>query len=432
MPGSTIGNIVRMLCGCYVVPLAYLELRGFMTNTVPINVYRGVGRLEDIYLLERMMDMAARQVGVDRVEIRRRNLVPKASMPYTTPLGSTYDCGDFERNLETALKHADWAGFARRREDSKRRGLLRGIGITCILEGSGGTAMEYAAAEARADGTVVIGTGAQSQGQGHQTTFAQVAAETLQIPFDQVVVIAGDTDRVADGVGTFASRSMIKAGGAAVDAIRALIVKGRERASERLETAVEDIAYANGRFLVAGTDRGVTLAELAADGPLAADVHHVNDLTAYPNGTHICEIEIDPETGAFALVSYVAVDDVGRAVNPMIVDGQTMGAVAQGLGQAMFEHCVYDPETGQLLTGSLMDYQLPRADEIPSFVCVLDDIPSPTNVLGVKGAGEAGTVAGPCASIGAVLDALAPLGVTHIDMPATPGRIWQAIRAARQ
>jgi carbon-monoxide dehydrogenase large subunit len=292
-------------------------------------------------------------------------------------------------------------------------------------------ANEYAAVEAKPDGTVVVGTGAQSQGQGHETTFAQLASEELDVPFASVRVISGDTDTVVDGIGTFASRSMIKAGGATVEAIRALIAKGRARAGDRLEATVADIVYAGGRFVIAGTDRSVGLAELAAEAPLAADSHHRNELVAWPNGCHVCEVEVDPETGAVTLVRYVAVDDVGRAVNPMIVDGQTMGAVAQGLGQALFEHCVYDRNSGQLMSGSLMDYALPRADDLPPLETWLDDIPTETNALGVKGAGEAGTVAAPCAAIGAVLDALGPLGVTHIDMPATPARVWAAINGAR-
>jgi carbon-monoxide dehydrogenase large subunit len=430
-PASTVGNVIRMLCGAYAIPAAHLDFQGFVTNTVPINVYRGVGRLEDIYVLERLLDRAAPLIGIDRAEIRRRNVVPPTAMPWTTPTGQVYDCGDFPRLLEAALGHADWSGFAARRAEAARRGRLRGIGVTYIIEGAGGMANEYAAVEAKPDGTVVVGTGAQSQGQGHETTFAQLASEELDVPFASVRVISGDTDTVVDGIGTFASRSMIKAGGATVEAIRALIAKGRARAGDRLEATVADIVYAGGRFVIAGTDRSVGLAELAAEAPLAADSHHRNELVAWPNGCHVCEVEVDPETGAVTLVRYVAVDDVGRAVNPMIVDGQTMGAVAQGLGQALFEHCVYDRNSGQLMSGSLMDYALPRADDLPPLETWLDDIPTETNALGVKGAGEAGTVAAPCAAIGAVLDALGPLGVTHIDMPATPARVWAAINGAR-
>jgi carbon-monoxide dehydrogenase large subunit len=430
-PASTVGNVVRMLCGAYAIPAAHLDFKGFVTNTAPINVYRGVGRLEDIYVLERLLDRAAARIGIDRAEIRRRNVVPPSAMPWKTATGQTYDCGDFPRLLETALRHADWSGFAARRAEAAGRGRLRGIGVTYVIEGAGGMANEYAAVEAKPDGTVVVGTGAQSQGQGHETTFAQLVSQEMEVPFASVRVISGDTDAVADGIGTFASRSMIKAGGATVEAIRALIAKGRARASDRHEAAVADISYSAGRFVIAGTDRGVGLGDLAAEAPLAADAHHRNELVAWPNGCHVCEVEIDPETGLVSLVRYVAIDDVGRAVNPMIVDGQTMGAVAQGLGQALFEHCVYDRGSGQLLSGSFMDYALPRADDLPAIETWLDDIPTETNALGVKGAGEAGTVAAPCAAIGAVLDALAPLGVTHIDMPATPARVWAAINGAR-
>jgi carbon-monoxide dehydrogenase large subunit len=252
----------------------------------------------------------------------------------------------------------------------------------------------------------------------------------MDVPFDKVRIIAGDTDKVAQGWGTFASRSMIKAGGAAFEALQLLIAEGRSRASAHLEASIEDIVYARGRFVVAGTDRGVRLDELAAIQPLSADKLHRNENVAWPNGCHICEVEVDPETGQSILARYVAVDDVGRAVNPMIVHGQTMGAVTQGLGQALFENCVYDRASGQLLSGSLMDYSLPRAADLPSIETWLDDTPTRTNALGVKGAGEAGTVAAPCAAISAVLDALAPLGVTHLDMPATPARVWQAIQDA--
>lgn len=431
-PASTVGNIIRMLCGAYAIPAARLDFKGYVTHTVPINVYRGVGRLEDLYMVERLLDAAAEKLGLDRAEIRRRNLIGPSAMPWTTATGMVYDCGDFPRLFEAALGYADWAGFAMRRAQAAARGRLRGIGVAYIIEGAGGMAEEYAAVEAKSDGTVVVGTGAQSQGQGHETTFAQVVAEAMEVPFDRVRVIHGDTDKVAHGIGTFASRSMIKAGGASVEAVRALLAKGRARARDRLEASIEDIIYTGGRFIVAGTDRSVGIDALAADGPLAADSHHRNELVAWPNGAHVCEVEIDPETGRIAIMRYVAVDDVGRAVNPMIVDGQTMGAVAQGLGQALFERCVYDRETGQLLSGSFMDYTMPRADDLPAFETWLDDIPTETNALGVKGAGEAGTVAAPCAAISAVLDALKPLGVTHIDMPATPARVWEAINAARK
>jgi carbon-monoxide dehydrogenase large subunit len=431
-PSSTVGNVVRMLCGAYAIQAAWLDFKGFVTNTVPINVYRGVGRLEDIYVLERLLDLAAPLIGIDRAEIRRRNLVTPSQMPWTTPTGQIYDCGDFPRLMEAALDHADWAGFAARREEASRRGRLRGIGVTYILEGAGGMAEEYAAVEAMADGTIVLGTGAQSQGQGHETTFAQLAAQELDVPFQSVRVVSGDTDVVADGVGTFASRSMIKAGGATVDAIAAMIAKGKARAADRLEAALADIVYEGGQFRVVGTDRCVDLAELAEDSPLAAGVRHHNDLVAWPNGCHVCEVEIDPDTGWVTIVRYVAVDDVGRAVNPMIVDGQTIGGVVQGLGQALLERCVYDPQTGQLLSGSFMDYALPRAGDLPFIETWLDNVPTETNAMGAKGAGEAGTVAAPCAAINAVLDALAPLGVTHIDMPAVPQQVWAAIEGARR
>ena len=429
-PNSTVGNIIRMLVGAYAVPEAYLDFKGYVTNTIPINVYRGVGRFEDIYVVERLMDSAALRFGLDRAEIRRRNLVKPSAMPFTTPTGGICDCGDFPRLMESALRYAGWAGFPARKAEAAKRGRLRGIGVVYTIEGAGGIAQEYAIAEAKPDGTIVVGIGSQSQGQGHETTFAQLASETLDVPFDKVRIIAGDTDRIAHGVGTFASRSMVRAGSAAFEAMQLLIAEGRSRASAHLEAAVEDIVYSAGRFVVAGTDRSVGLDELAAVQPLSAEKLHRNEHVTWPNGCHVCEVEIDPETGQSVLVRYVAVDDVGRAVNPMIVHGQTMGAVAQGLGQALFEHCIYERGSGQLLSGSLMDYSLPRAEDLPDIETWLDDTPTRTNALGVKGAGEAGTVAAPCAAISAVLDALAPLGVTHLDMPATPARVWQAIQEA--
>jgi len=429
-PNSTVGNIIRMLVGAYAVPEAYLDFKGYLTNTIPINVYRGVGRFEDIYVVERLLDRAALRFGLDRAEIRRRNLVKPSAMPFTTPTGGICDCGDFPRLMESALRYAGWAGFPVRKAEAAKRRRLRGIGVVYTIEGAGGIAQEYAIAEAKPDGTIVVGIGSQSQGQGHETTFAQLASETLDVPFDKVRIIAGDTDRIAHGVGTFASRSMVRAGSAAFEAMQLLIAEGRSRASAHLEAAVEDIVYSAGRFVVAGTDRSVGLDELAAVQPLSAEKLHRNEQVTWPNGCHVCEVEIDPETGQSVLVRYVAVDDVGRAVNPMIVHGQTMGAVAQGLGQALFEHCIYERGSGQLLSGSLMDYSLPRAEDLPDIETWLDDTPTRTNALGVKGAGEAGTVAAPCAAISAVLDALAPLGVTHLDMPATPARVWQAIQEA--
>ena len=431
-PNSTVGNVIRMLVGAYAITAAYLDFKGYLSNTVPINVYRGVGRFEDIYVVERLMDLAALRFGLDRAEIRRRNLVKPSAMPFTTPTGGICDCGDFPRLMESALHYADWAGFQARKAEAAKRGRLRGIGLVYTIEGAGGMAQEYAIAEAKPDGTIVVGIGSQSQGQGHETTFAQLVAETLDVPFDKIRIIAGDTDKIAQGWGTFASRSMIRAGCAAFDAMQLLIAEGRTRASAYLEASVEDIVYSGGRFVVAGTDRGVALDELAAMQPLSAEKLHRNENVAWPNGCHVCEVEIDPETGQSVPVRYVAVDDVGRAVNPMIVHGQTMGAVAQGVGQALFEHCVYEGGSGQLLSGSLMDYSLPRAEDLPNIETWLDDTPTRTNALGVKGAGEAGTVAAPCAAISAVLDALAPLGVTHMDMPATPARVWAAIEQARR
>jgi carbon-monoxide dehydrogenase large subunit len=430
-PSAVIGNLVRLLTGTYAIPAAHLAYRGFVSHTVPVNVYRGVGRTEANYLVERLVDAASRRLGLDRVELRRRNLIPRDAMPWTTPTSAVYDGGDFPATLEAALEAGDWAGFQARRSESEARGRLRGIGLATILEGAGGPAEEYAEARALPDGTVELATGAQSQGTSHETTLGQVAASLLGLPLASIRVVAGDTDRVAHGVGSFASRTMIRAGAATLEAARALIDKAIERAAERLEAAAADLVYRDGRFVVAGTDRGVALAELAAEAPLAAEARHRNEAVAYPNGTHLCELEIDPETGAWAILRYLAVEDVGRAVNPAVVHGQTAGGAAQGLGQVLAERCLFDAETGQPLAASLMEYALPRAADLPQFETHLADVPTLGNPLGVKGAGEAGIVAAPCAAMSALLDALAPLGIAHLDLPATPERIWQAIRAAK-
>jgi carbon-monoxide dehydrogenase large subunit len=440
IPISTLSNMERMISGLYAIPTIHLRVEGALTNTVPINVYRGVGRLECVYTVERLVERAARETGRDRVALRRANMV--RTFPYRTATGAVYDSGDYVARLDEALEVADVAGFAARRAESARRGRLRGLGIGPYLEGTGGVPQEFAEVRVLPQGVVEVPIGALSQGQGHETVFAQVVAERLGLPFDSVRIVMGDTDRVARGVGTFASRSMVRAGSAAVEASDGLIAAGITMAARLLEAAAGDIEYGDGAFRVVGTDRAIGLfdvARAAAAGRLPAELGttlgaarmHENPAFAFANGCEVCELEVDPETGSVQVVALAVVDDSGRSVNPMIVHGQMHGAVAQGIGQALSERCAYDPATGQLLSGSFLDYAIPRADELPSISVTSRDVPSPTNPLGVKGAGEGGTVGAPGAVIHAILDALAPLGVTHVDMPATPEAVWRAIQEAR-
>jgi carbon-monoxide dehydrogenase large subunit len=440
MPISIILNMERMISGLYAIPAIHLILEGVFTNTVPINVYRGVGRLECVYTVERLIERAARETGRDPAALRRANMV--RTFPYRTATGAVYDSGDYVARLDEAIERADLAGFPARRAEAARRGKLRGVGLGPYVEGTGGVPQEYAEVRVLPDGVVEVRMGSQSQGQGHETVFAQVVAERLGVPFESVRIVMGDTDRVAKGVGTFASRSMVRGGSAAVEASDAVVAAGRAMAAHLLEAAAVDVAYREGAFRVVGSDRSIGLfdvARAAAEGKLPAGlgatltaaIMHENPAFAFANGCTACELEVDPETGAVEIVAWTIVDDSGRSVNPMIVHGQMHGAVAQGIGQALTERCVYDPASGQLLSGSLLEYAIPRADDLPLISVTSRDVPSPTNPLGVKGAGEGGTVGAPGAVVHALLDALAPLGVTHIDMPATPARVWQAIQDAR-
>jgi len=440
MPISIILNMERMVSGLYAIPAIHLRLEGAFTNTVPINVYRGVGRLECVYTVERLIERAARETGRDPTALRRANMV--RTFPYRTATGAVYDSGDYVARLDEAIDLADVKGFATRRTESARRGKLRGLGLGPYVEGTGGVPQEFAEVRVLPTGVVEVPMGSQSQGQGHETVFAQVVAERLGVPFETVKIVMGDTDRVARGVGTFASRSMVRGGSAAVEASDAVVATGKRMAAHLLEAAAADIEYRDGAFRVVGTDRSIGLFDVAratADGKLptalgttlAGQKWHENPAFAFANGCEVCELEVDPETGAVQIIAMTMVDDSGRSVNPMIVHGQQHGAVAQGIGQALTERCVYDSATGQLLSGSFLDYAIPRADELPSISVTSRDVPSPTNPLGVKGAGEGGTVGAPGAVIHAILDALAPLGVTHLDMPATPERVWRAIQEAQ-
>ncbi|MBT4005777.1 MAG: xanthine dehydrogenase family protein molybdopterin-binding subunit [Rhodospirillales bacterium] len=425
-PYSVMRNLARMLPGTYRTPAVYMALKGVFTNTVPVSSYRGVGRMEAIFVMERLVDRAAKETGFDRIELRRKNLIRSHLMPYETPMGAVYDSGNYVSNMEKAMEAANWDGFPDRRETSARAGLLRGIGICNYIEGAGGGAGEYAAIEIDETGMAEVRAGCVDQGQGHQTSLSQIAADHLGIGVDQVVVAASDTDVIADGVGTNASRSMVRAGEALVVACGRLIDQGREAAALLLQANKEDVIYDHGRYLIG--DREIGLADIAKQSRFFAEYRSHADAVTFPNGCHVCEVEIDPETGALIVVAFTAVDDVGVAINPPIVDGQSQGAIAQGIGQGLMECSVVDPKTGQMLSGSYLDYAMPRANDLPSLKPIANNSPSPTNSMGVKGAGEGGTTGAPAAVINAVLDALSFHGVTDITMPATPYRIWAAIR----
>ena len=443
-----------LLAGLYKTPLIHCEVRAIFTNTVPVDAYRGAGRPEACYLLERLVEQAARETGIDKTEIRRRNFIAASEMPYQTPVALQYDSGDFARNMEDALKTTDYDGFAARRAGSQASGKLRGIGLATYIEACGiapsavagalgARAGLYEAAEIRVHptGSVSVFTGSHQHGQGHETTFAQLVADHLGVPMENVEIVHGDTDRIPFGMGTYGSRSLAVGGTAIVKAIEKVVDKGKRIAAHVLEAAVDDIEFADGTFKVAGTDREMSMGEVA----LAAYVPHnypIEELEpgldesafydpknfTFPNGCHVAEVEIDRETGEVELCSLSAVDDFGKIVNPMIVAGQVHGGLVQGVGQALMENCVYDDQ-GQLVTGSFNDYCLPRADDVPSFeVDTNEGAPCTHNPLGVKGCGEAGTIGASAAVVNAVIDALGSVGVHEIDMPASPHRIWQALQ----
>jgi carbon-monoxide dehydrogenase large subunit len=461
---STVGAAIpsaiytALLAGVYRTPAIHVEVTGAFTNTAPTDAYRGAGRPEACYVLERLADRAARELGIDRAEIRRRNLVPSEAMPYKTPIGPTYDCGDFPRMLAVALARADYAGFETRRALARERGRLRGIGIACFVESSGVAPSKLAgalgaragffeSAEIRVDSTggVQAFIGTHSHGQGHATTFAQILASRLGVPLARIRVVEGDTAAVPYGTGTFGSRSMAVGGSALHGAAAKIIEKGRRLAAHLLEAAEADVQFADGAFSVAGTDRRIAFADVARAANYAHNLPAglepgLNESSffdpanfAFSNGAHVCEVEIDPASGATGVVGYWVVDDVGTVVNPMVVEGQVHGGLAQGIGQALHERAAYDPDSGQLLSGSFLDYPIPRADDLPPFVTETDQSqPCTHNPLGAKGCGESGAIGAPAAVTSAVLDALAPLGVTDIDMPLTPERLWRAIRAAQR
>lgn len=445
-----------LLAGVYTTPAIYAEVKAVFTNSVPVDAYRGAGRPEATFLLERLVDICALEMGMDRVEIRRRNFIPASAFPYQTPVALQYDSGDYTATLDACLKATDWAGFEARRAEAKRRGKLRGIGISTYIEACGiapsavvgslgARAGLYEVANIRVNptGSITVFTGTHSHGQGHETTFAQLIADQFGVPMSQVEIVHGDTARIPFGMGTYGSRSIAVGGSAMVKAAEKIIAKGKRIAAHLLEASADDIEFKDGKFQVAGTDRAKTLAEVS----LAAYVPHnypIEELEpgleetafydpknfTYPGGCHICEVEIDPDTGVVEVVNFTAVDDVGRVINPMIVEGQIQGGVAQGIGQALLETCVYDAD-GQLLSGSMMDYTMPRADDLPNITVGTAITLCTHNPLGVKGCGEVGAIGSPPAVIGAVVDALKDYGVRHLDMPATPHRLWQIINANR-
>jgi len=431
----------RIVTGVYRIPVLHNRIRGVFTNMAPVNAYRGAGRPEAIYVVERLIDRAARELGIDRAELRRRNYISSDAMPFTTPMGVAYDSGEFEKCMDMALRAADRQGFAARRREAEACGQLRGLGVGHYIEGSGGRAKEWGGVRVEATGTVRLMSGTQASGQGHETVFAQVAAEWLGVPFASIDVVEGDTDVIAAGQGTHGARSLRVGGTALVNAIEKVLDKARRIAAHRFEVSEIDLEFKQGAFTVAGTDRAMSLFEVASAaeseglpdelrGPLQATDDYVQPGPTFPNGCHVCEVEIDPETGSVRIARYTAVDDVGRIVNPLLVDGQIHGGIAQGIGQAVVERCVYDRDSGQLLSGSFMDYGMPRAGDLPSFSVLYNEVPCANNPLGVKGAGEGGATGAAPAVINAILDALSGYGVEHIDMPATPERIWRAIREA--
>jgi len=441
IPGTL--NIVKNVQSMYRTPLIEVSSKCVFTNTSQIGPYRGAGRPEGNYFMERLIDAAAAEMGMDRMALRRRNQIRPQELPYRTASEVTYDSGDFAALTKQAFELADGKGFARRKRESARRGKLRGLGIGNFLEVTAPPSKELADIAFNADGTVTLTTGTMDFGMGHATPFAQVLSEKLGIPFEKISLVQGDSDRLAMGGGSGGSKSLMHSGTAIVEAAAKIVEKGKAIASHVLEAAVSDIEFERGRFVIAGTDRSISVMELAqtlrngdaklpADAPQSLDVTHISDgpsAATFPNGCHIAEVEVDPETGVAELVKYTSVNDFGTVVNPMIVAGQLHGGVAQGIGQALMEMTVYDGD-GQLLTGSFMDYAMPRAADVPLLVLADHPVPAKTNPLGVKGCGEAGCAGSLTSVMNAVLDALADRGIRHLDMPLTPFRIWQALHEA--
>jgi carbon-monoxide dehydrogenase large subunit len=436
------GQIVT-LTGVYNIPAAHVTIDAVLSNTNPTAPYRGAGRPEACYLIENIIEVAARELNIDRIELRRRNLIKADAMPYRAPLGPLYDCGDFPKNMAMALEHSDFSGFDTRRKASAATGKLRGVGLVNAIEQAAGPVPEYAEVRFQPSGSAMILLGTKNHGQGHETAFKQILFEKLALDPHEVQFIDGDTDRVAFGMGSNGSRSMVTGGTALVLAANKIIEKGKLIAAHMMEVGAGDVTFADGRFSVAGTDRSVTLKQVASASFLPARVPkglppgliesatYSPEASTYPNGCHVCEVEVDPETGAVELKSYLVVDDVGTVINPLTLAGQIHGGVAQGVGQILMEQVAYQPGSGQLLTASFMDYAMPRADTMCNISIKSNPVPTATNLLGAKGAGEAGTVGAMPAVMLAILNALAPLGVQTLEMPATSDRVWQAIQDAR-
>jgi len=433
------GAGTKVLASVYGFQAIYAHVIGVLTNTVPVDAYRGAGRPESNYLVERLIDTAAREIGVDRIELRRRNMVPSSAMPYTSAMGQRYDSGEFAMLMEEALKRLDWAGFPARKAAAAAQGKRRGIGIAYYLEATGGAATENASVKFAEDGFVDVYVGTQSTGQGHETAYAMLTSHELGVPMEKIRIRQGDSDTLPSGGGTGGARSLYSEGQAILVTTASVIEKGRQAASEILEAALIDIEFEKGTgFRVVGTDRQIDILDLASkqrariaagEDTILLDALEIAkiDNHTFPNGCHGAEVEVDPDTGMIRFEKYVVVDDVGHALNPLIVRGQVHGGVAQGIGQAFMERTSYDPESGQLLSASFMDYALPRAEDLPNIEVELMSVPCETNPLGVKGAGEAGAVGSPPAVVNALIDAL---GVDTIDMPATPEVVWKALQAA--
>ena len=437
------GNQVKNLASIYRTPLIEVATKCVFTNTNFVSAYRGAGRPEGNYYVERTLDLAASELGIDRLDLRKRNMIRKGDLPFKAASDMTYDCGDFLGVLKQALDTADYAGFNKRKRESRKRGLLRGIGIGCYLEVTAAPGKELGAVHFEPDGTVTIVTGTLDFGMGHATTYAQILTDLIGVPFDLIRMVEGDSDRMAFGGGSGGSRSVMFVGAALTESAAIIIERGKQIASHVLEASASDIEFKAGRFVIAGTDRSIALLELAArlrgglklpeGAPNSLDVDHVVKdpvPSAFPNGCHVAEVEVDPETGAAQVIRYSAVNDLGTIVNPLLVEGQIQGGVVQGLGQVLLENAVYDSD-GQFVTGSFMDYAMPRAHDVPMINVLSHPVPTKSNPLGAKGCGEAGTSGGLPSVANAVIDALSEYGIRHLEMPMTPARIWQAIQDAK-
>ncbi len=458
---STLGTVTPtylhgiLYAGPYKTPAIYVEVRAVFTNTVPVDAVRGAGRPEATYVLERLADLAARELGIDRVEIRRRNFID--TFPYQTPVALQYDSGNYFATLDAALDKARWASFEARRAEARTRGKLRGIGLSTYVEACGAAPSalvgalgaraglyESASVRVHPTGSVTVFTGSHSHGQGHETTFAQIIADQLGIPIDNVEIVHGDTAKIPFGMGTYGSRSLVVGGSAIAKAAEKIVAKGRKIAAHLLEAGEEDVEFKDGKFVVVGTDRSKSLGDVAfaayvphnypagLEPGLEENAFYDPKNFTFPAGCHVCELEIDPDTGVVRIESFTIADDVGTVINPMIVDGQIHGGVTHGIGQALLEACLYDEESGELLSGSYLSYTMPRASDVPSYDVSTEATPCAHNPLGAKGVGEVGSIGAPPAVINAIVDALAHLGVKHVDMPATPERVWRAIRAAKE